>query len=63
MALHTVSFNFVKMHKTLRMTPAVAAGLSGRLCSMSAVAALVEPTAAKPGKHGPYNKAAAEISN
>lgn len=30
-ALYTVWYNFVKMHKTLRMTPAMAAGVSDRL--------------------------------
>ncbi len=30
-ALYTVWCNFVKMHKTLKMTPAMAAGVSDRL--------------------------------
>jgi hypothetical protein len=32
-ALYTVWYNFVKMHKTLRMTPAMASGVSSRLWS------------------------------
>jgi ClpX C4-type zinc finger len=31
-ALHVTFYNFVRMHKTLRMTPAMAAGIADRLC-------------------------------
>ncbi|MBS9476859.1 DDE-type integrase/transposase/recombinase [Ancylobacter radicis] len=55
-ALYTVWYNFVKMHKTLRMTPAMAAGVTDRLWSMEDVAALVEAAAPKAGKRGPYKK-------
>ena len=61
-ALYTVWYNFVKMHKTLRMTPAMAAGVSDRLWSMEDVAAMVDDAAAKPGKRGPYKKKAATPS-
>ncbi|HSI39974.1 MAG TPA: IS1 family transposase [Xanthobacteraceae bacterium] len=53
-ALYTVWYNFVKMHKTLRMTPAMSAGVSARLWSMEDVANLVEASAPKLGKRGPY---------
>ena len=33
-SLHFVHYNFVRMHKTLRMTPAMAAGVSDRLWSL-----------------------------
>ena len=33
-ALYTVWYNFVRIHKTLRITPAMAAGLTDRLWSM-----------------------------
>ncbi len=59
-ALYTVWYNFVKMHKTLRMTPAMAAGVSDRLWSMEDVAVLVEAAAPKAGKRGPYAKRATE---
>lgn len=62
-ALYTVWYNFVKMHKTIRMAPAMAAGVSDRLWSMEDVAALVETAAPKPGRRGPYKKQTAEISN
>src|SRR6185437_15195500 len=41
-ALYTVWYNFVKMHKTLKMTPALAAGVSDRLWSIENIVALVE---------------------
>ena len=62
-ALYTVWYNFVKMHKTLRMTPAMAAGVSDRLWSVEDIADLLEAATAEPGKRGPYKKTAAENSN
>ena len=53
-ALYTVWYNFVKMHKSLRMTPAMAAGVADKLWSMDDVAALVEAAAPKASKRGPY---------
>ena len=41
-ALYTVFYNFVRIHKTLRTSPAMAAGVADRLWSMEDVAALVE---------------------
>lgn len=58
-ALYTVWYNFVRIHKTLRVTPAMAAGLTDRLWSMEEIAELVDSAAAKPGKRGPYKKRAA----
>ncbi len=64
-ALYTVWYNFVRIHKTLRVTPAMAAGLTHRLWSMDDVAALIDATAAVPGKRGPYKarQPRAAISN
>jgi hypothetical protein len=62
-ALYTVWYNFVKLHKAHRMTPAMAAGVSDRLWSMEDIAALVEAAAPKPGPRGPYKKQPAVISN
>jgi len=62
-ALYTVWYNFVKMHKTLRMTPAMAAGVTDRLWSMDDVAAIIDAAAPKAGKRGPYKKRGDEISN
>ncbi|WP_375456242.1 IS1 family transposase [uncultured Methylobacterium sp.] len=55
-ALYTVWYNFVKMHKKHRMSPAMAAGVSDRLWSMEDVAALVEAAAPAVGKRGSYKK-------
>lgn len=55
-ALYTVWYNFVKLHKKHRTSPAMAAGVSDRLWSMEDVAALVDAAAPKPGKRGPYKR-------
>ena len=62
--LHMMYYNFVRVHSTLRMTPAMAAGVSGHLWEMSDIVALIEAEEAKTvTKRGPYKKSAAEISN
>lgn len=55
-ALHMMYYNFVRVHKTLRVTPAMAAGVSDRLWEIEDIAMLVEQAEAKPGKRGPYKK-------
>lgn len=62
-ALFTTYYNFVRIHKTLRVSPAMAAGVTDRLWEIGDIVALVEALAAQPGKRGPYKKAATEISN
>ncbi len=42
LALYFVFYNFIRIHKTLRMTPAMAAGVSDRLWSMEDVVALID---------------------
>lgn len=58
-ALHMMYYNFVRIHKTLRVTPAMAAGVSDRLWDITDIAKLVEDAEAKPSKRGPYRKQAA----
>ncbi len=41
-ALHCTFYNFVRIHKTSRVTPAMAAGLTTRLWEMKDIVALVE---------------------
>ena len=41
-ALYTVFYNFTKIHKTLRVTPAMQAGLMDHLWSMEDVVRLLE---------------------
>ena len=56
LALFTTYYNFVRTHKTLRMTPAMAAGVSKRPWEVSDIVALVEAAEAKPAKGGAYKK-------
>jgi hypothetical protein len=44
-ALYTVFHNFVRIHKTLRCTPAMAAGLSATLWGMDDILALIDAKA------------------
>jgi len=55
-ALHCTFYNFVRMHKTLRCSPAMAAGLTARLWEMKDIVALIEKAeaAAVPKVRGPY---------
>lgn len=55
-ALYTVFYNFVKIHKTLRVTPAMQAGLVDRVLTFEEIAAMIEANAIKPGPRGPYTK-------
>jgi hypothetical protein len=55
-ALYTVWYNFVRIHKTLRMSPAMAAGVSDRLWDMADVVALIDAREVAPKKRGPYRK-------
>jgi len=55
-ALHMMYYNFVRIHKTLRMTPAMAAGVTDRLWEIGDIVALVEAADSKPSKRGPYKK-------
>lgn len=53
LALYFVYYNFVKIHKSLRVTPAMAAGLSENLWSMHDIVALID-TNEVPKKRGSY---------
>ena len=60
-ALHMMYYNFVRIHKTLRVTPAMAAGVSDRLWEIGDIVALVEAVEAEqPRKRGPYKKKVSE---
>ncbi len=62
-ALYTVWYNFIRVHKTLKMSPAMAAGLSKTLRSMDDVCSMMDAVAPKPGPRGPYKKRETENSN
>jgi len=60
-SLHFMHYNFGRIHKTLRVTPAMEAGVSDHVWSLEEIAALViEPVATK---RGPYKKRHSENSN
>ncbi len=55
-ALYTVLFNFCRIHKTLRTSPAQAAGLTNTLRDAAWIVGLIDAQTAKPGPRGPYKK-------
>lgn len=60
LAIYFVWYNFVKIHKTLRVTPAMAAGLTDRLWDVADIVGLVEADEEKVVvKRGPYKKSKA----
>jgi IS1 family transposase len=63
LALYFAFYNFCRIHKTLKVTPAMAAGITGKLWSLEDIANRIEARAAKPAKRGPYKKREAENSN
>jgi hypothetical protein len=55
-------YNFVRVHKTLRVSRAMAAGVADRLWEVADIVKLVEAGEAKPAQRGPYRKrSAAEV--
>jgi len=56
LSLYFVHYNFVRMHKTLKMTPAMAAGLSDTLHDTAWIVGLIDARAPAPKKRGPYKK-------
>lgn len=54
--LHFVHYNFVRVHKSIRMTPAMAAGVTDTLRDMTWLAEMVEASLPKSGKRGPYRR-------
>lgn len=59
LALYFFWYNWTRQHKAHRLSPAMAAGLTDRLLSMSDLAEMVDAALPKPGKRGPYKKKAA----
>jgi hypothetical protein len=57
-ALHMMYSNFVRIHKTLRVTPAMAAGVTDLLWEIADIAKLVENAEGTPKKRGSYSKGA-----
>lgn len=55
-SLYFVFYNWVRIHKTLKVTPAMAAGLTDKLMSMEDVVAMIDAAAAKPNRPTSYKK-------
>lgn len=55
-ALHMMYYNYVRLHKTLRVTPAMAAGLTDRLWDMDDIVTLVEARDPEPKRRTTYKK-------
>ena len=53
-ALHFMYYNFGRIHKTLRVTPAMEAGIADHVWTLEEIASLIPESGAK--KRGPYKK-------
>jgi IS1 family transposase len=58
LALYFAFYNFCRIHKSLKVSPAMAAGVSDRVWSLEDIAERIEARQAKPMKRGPYKKRA-----
>ncbi|WP_265440775.1 hypothetical protein [Bradyrhizobium sp. SEMIA] len=54
LSLYFVWYNFIKQHKTLRMTPAIAAGFVSSPLEMNDIVMLIDQREGPPKKRGPY---------
>jgi IS1 family transposase len=59
LALYFAFYNFCRIHKTLRMSPAMAAGVTDRLWSLEDVVAKIDAMAPEAKARGPYKKRSA----
>lgn len=55
-ALHFMHYNFCRKHRSLRMTPAMAAGVVDAPVTIEDIVQMVEASDPKPGPRGPYRK-------
>jgi IS1 family transposase len=59
----TVWYNWVRIHKSLRITPAMAANLTDTVWSWETIVAKMDEIAPKPGRPKTYKKQSEQISN
>ena len=62
-AIWTVWYNFIRIHKSLRVTPAMQAGLTEKLCSFEEIVPAMDLVAPKAGRPKSYKKRDQEILN
>ncbi len=55
-ALYTVFYNWTRIHKSLRVTPAMEAGITDQLWTMEEIAEMIDATLPKPGRPKSYKK-------
>jgi len=55
-ARHMMYYNFVRIHKTLKITPAMAAGVTDELMDMNHLVRLIDMMEEAPKPRGPYRK-------
>jgi IS1 family transposase len=55
-ALHYMHYNFCRIHKTLRITPAMAAGVTDHAWSVADIVSMIEAAEPALAKRGPYKK-------
>ena len=55
-AIHAVYYNFARIHKTLRVTPSMAAGLSDHVWTLEEIVQMADSYMPKLGKRGSYKK-------
>jgi hypothetical protein len=55
-SLYFVFYNWTRIHKSLRITPAMAAGLTDRVWDIEELVEMMDAAAPKPGRQKTYNK-------
>ena len=56
LSLYFVHYNFVRFHKSLRITPAMAAGVTDTLHDVAWLVQVIDAAAPAPKPRGPYRK-------
>jgi len=62
LALYFTFYNFCRIHKTLRVTPAMAAGIDSTVHDMDWIVGMIDAAAPKPNRPARYNQAKAATS-
>ncbi|MBT9444415.1 MAG: IS1 family transposase [Hyphomonadaceae bacterium] len=57
-SLHFFYYNFIRIHQSLRVTPAMAANVTERIWDVEDIVTLIDEATPAPAKRGPYKKKA-----
>ena len=55
-ALHVMHYNFCRLHQTIKVTPAMEAGVTNQLWEIGDIVRLIDDATPPPGPRGPYRK-------